>query len=156
MSCHVRRSVIVLLAVAAAGCAGAKLARPVPLTIQLEATPEINADEQGRALPTVVRLYLLRSSARLERADYDVLYGDPRGAIGEDVVAMDELVLSPGQIVRRTLECDPAARALAVVAVVRRPAGLTWRAVAQLAPPSKRRSKDQLAFSLEAYRVQQR
>ena len=53
-----------------------------------------------------------------------------------------EVVLSPGRSVRRALDGDASARALAVVAVFRRPAGLSWRA---RPPPGRCRRPARLA-----------
>lgn len=166
MARRVQRSVAVVLAAVAAaagvGCSGVKVVVPGPpasVTVQLTASPALNPDAQGQSLPTVVRIYVLKSAARLEKADYEPVYGEPREALLDDVLQVEELMVSPGQAMTRVLARDPAARAVAVVAVVRRPAGVTWRAIAQLpagARPMKDAKKDApLVFSLEGYRVQQ-
>jgi type VI secretion system VasD/TssJ family lipoprotein len=62
---------------------------------------------------------------------------------------MEELLLSPGQTLERTLTREPKARAVLIAAVVRRPAGVSWRDVVEL-PPSKQKH---LSYVLEEYRL---
>jgi type VI secretion system VasD/TssJ family lipoprotein len=142
----------------ALGCGGPKAVPSqepavLPLEVQVIASSRLNLDEQGESLPTVIRLYQLKSTSKLDRTEYDQVYRDPKEALGEDLLQADELVLSPGQTVRRRVERERTAKALAVVAVVRRPAGLSWRAVADLPPPAQRA---ELTFSVEGYRVERR
>lgn len=146
----------IVLAALSVACGGARIAPPIPVTVDLAASAELNQDESGQPLPTVVRLYLLRSSARLEQAECETVYGEPRESFGEDVLRVDEVQLAPGRQVRRVLEWDPAARALAVVAVFRKPEGLGWRAILPLPPPKGRAKFKPVAFWLEDYRVRQR
>ena len=150
-----------LVICSALGCGGPRVvvAPPppepavLPVDVQVIASPRLNPDEQGESLPTVVRLYLLKSAVKLDRAEYDQVYRDPKEAFGDDLLQADEFVLSPGQTVHRSIERDRSAHALAVVLVVRRPAALSWRAVAELPPPGQR---GQLTFSAEGYRVERR
>jgi type VI secretion system protein VasD len=154
---RLRRLGAVLALGMAIGCGGSKPAPSqetiLPLEVQVVASLRLNLDEQGESLPTVVRLYQLKSTSRLDRSEYDQVYRDPKEALGEELLQADELVLSPGQVARRRVERDRAARALAVVAIVRRPVGLSWRAIAELPPPGQRA---ELTFSVEGYRVERR
>jgi len=155
MTRHVRGFAPFLALGVVLGCGGSKAVAPepppLPVDVQLIASGRLNPDEQGESLPTVVRLYVLKSATRLERAEYEPVYRDPKEVLGDDLLQADELVLSPGQSVRRSLDRDRSAHALAVVAVVRRPAGLSWRAIAELPPPAQR---GPLTFQVEGYRVE--
>lgn len=125
----------------------------LPLEVEITATDHLNPDERGRPLPTLVRLYQLKSVGKVERAEYDPLYRQPKETLGEDLLQAEELTLSPGETVKRRVERDKAARALAVVAVFRRPNGLSWRVVTELAPVGQRTD---FRFLVDGYRVERR
>ena len=125
----------------------------IPLDIVVIAAAWLNPDEQGRSLPTVVRIYQLRARGRLEAAEFQQLYAHPKETLGEDLIRSDEFVLSPGETAHRRIEREKSAKALAVVPMVRRPAGLSWRTDVELPPPDK---GTQLTFVIEGYRVERR
>lgn len=138
-----------------AGCSLLGLAKPSspgPMRLQIEAAARLNPDDGGRSLPTLVRVYQLRSAAKARTVELTDLLRDPKEALGEDLLATEELLLSPGQTVQRTLTREPQARAVLVAAVVRRPAGVSWRDVVEL-PASKTKN---LAYVLEEYRLTSR
>lgn len=135
------------------GCGLFRSRAPAPLDVTVAASARLNPDEQGRSLPTVVRLYLLKSPAKLERADYGPVYGQPKETLGEDLLHMEEITVLPGETVSRRLERDAGARAVAAVALFRRPAGDSWRAIVEL-PASRRRAE--VTFAAEGYRIEHR
>jgi type VI secretion system protein VasD len=119
----------------------------------LIAGARLNLDEQGESLPTLVRIYQLKGTGRLEGAEFDQLYRQPKETFGEDLLQADEVVLSPGQSAHRRMERDKLAKAIAVVPLVRRPAGLSWRTAVELPSPDQRA---ELRFLIEEYRVERR
>jgi type VI secretion system protein VasD len=123
----------------------------VPRELEITAADRLNPDEAGNSLVTVLVVYQLKSAAKLETADFDQLYKNAKEVLGADLLQSEELTLEPGQKVRRRIETDRAARAVAVVAQFRRPTGTSWRAVADLAS-----AKGPMAFFLEGYRVERR
>jgi type VI secretion system protein VasD len=128
-------------------------AAAAPVEVSLVAGDRLNPDEQGQSLPTAVRIYQLKAGARLESADADRVYREPKEALGEDLLAVEEVTISPGEKVTRTLEREPAARVLAVVALFRRPAAVSWRVLTDLPPASK---GTKASFALEGYRIERR
>lgn len=126
-----------------------KPANPRPMRLQIRAAERLNPDDGGRSLPTLVRVYQLGSAARARTVELTDLLRDPKVALGEDLLSMEELLLSPGQTLERTLTREPKARALLVAAVVRRPAGVSWRDVVEL-PASKQKN---LVYVLKEYRL---
>lgn len=135
-----------------AGCAMLGLGKPgaaPPIRLHVEAGPRLNPDDQGRPLPTLVRVYQLGSAARARTVELTDLLRDPKEALGADLLSTEELLLSPGQAVNRSLTREPEARAVLVAAVVRRPTATTWRDVVEL-PPHKTPS---LSYLLEEYRL---
>lgn len=134
------------------GCVTSRPAPAIaPLDLELTAADRLNPDESGNSLVTAIVVYQLRSAAKLEAADSQQLYRRPKETLGPDLLGSDEITLEPGQKLRRRLDVDRTAKAIAVVAQFRRPTGTSWRAIADL-PSSKR----PIAFFLEGYRVERR
>lgn len=166
MALRLRRGSFLTFFLLAAACGGSKVvvppppvqlpappADPLPIEVTVTGDERLNPDDAGRSLPTGIRLYQLRSAAKMERAEFDKVFRQPREVLGEDLLQVDELVLTPGATVRRRLDRDKASRVLAVVAVVRKPTGGTWRAVVELPPPAERA---EMGFVVEGYRVARR
>lgn len=107
---------------------------PPPLHVVLDAAEQLNPDARGRSLPTVVQLLQLKDSARLERAGFRDLWGRPKEFLGEDLLQVAELTVSPGQVTRRWLQRDPKARVVLAIGLFRQPLGYSWRAVSSLEP----------------------
>jgi type VI secretion system protein VasD len=146
---------LALVALCAAGCSlfsGQGEKAPVPLRLRVSASARLNPDERGESLPTAVRLYQLKAATRAKAVDLGVLLRDPKEALGEDFVSVDELFVDPGGSSEKTVTIDKAARAVAVVAVFRRPSGESWREVVEL---QGGRSLD-LQYVLDEYRISRR
>jgi type VI secretion system protein VasD len=155
-----RRVVLAMAAaLSGAGCGLFRASQPpaepalAPVDLEIAAAERLNPDEHGDSLPTVVMIYQLKSAARLEGADFDRLYRDAKEALGPDLLRAEEVTLSPGETLRRRVERDRSARVLALVALVRRPSGISWRVLAELPPPATRA---QLGFLVEGYRIERR
>jgi type VI secretion system protein VasD len=139
-----------------AGCGAAKVPAetvPVPIEVAVTGDAKLNPDDKEQSLPTVIRFYQLRSAGKVENAAFDQMYRQPKEALGEDLLQMEELVLAPGMTIRRRLDRDKAAKALLAMAVVRNPSGTTWRVISDLPPPG---DPADLAFVVEGYRIRRR
>jgi type VI secretion system protein VasD len=148
------RGIKLLYLLGVASCASAQRQEgPLPpVEITVEASARLNPDEDGQSLPTSIRLYQLRSPGRLEAAEFDQLYRREKEILADDLLHVDEVTVSPGEKVRKQLVREPGARALAAVAVVRRPSGTAWRAVVELPPGSSA----PIVFAVEDFRVTRR
>ena len=146
---------LALAAVPLAGCFlwGSHDSTPAPIEITLQASSQLNQDEQGASLPTMVLIYQLKSAAKIADAGFENIYRRAKESLSEDLLQSDEVEVTPGQVQTKTLARDKAATALAVIAVVRRPAGPGWRSIVELPPPDRRTS---LIFALEGYRIQRK
>ncbi len=129
---RIRGSAALALAlVSSAGCSwfGGGEDKPSPIDVTVVAAQRLNPDERGEPLPTLFRMALLGSPAKAEGASYEDLYRGVKETLGEDVIASDEVVLSPGESATKRLIGDKPARALLVYGVFRRPAGTSWREI---------------------------
>lgn len=139
--------------------------QPPPFVLHLDASTRLNADDVGRSLPTNIQVFQLKGSRRLEAADFQDLWQRPKEVLEEDLLAMDEFTLEPGQQLTREVSRTSGASYLAVVGVFRRPAGQVWRAVERLpqvkpedCDPAKKAGGrgSSMRFLVEDYRVEAR
>jgi type VI secretion system protein VasD len=107
---------------------------PPPFSVQLTAGPHLNPDARGRALPTSVTLYQLKSGGRVDPLDFQRLTSSAQEALGDDLLKSQEVVLDPGQTMTFWVPRDGKANHLLVVAFVRQPGGTSWRSGASLPP----------------------
>lgn len=126
---------------------------PTPVRVRVTAAPRLNPDAEGASLPTAVRVYQLASAAKAATVELPDLLRDPAALLGDDLLGVTELVVAPDGHAEATIALEKNARALLVAAVVRRPAGTTWRELVEL--PRAGRGDD-LAFALEDYRLERR
>jgi type VI secretion system protein VasD len=147
---RIRFGIAILAAVApvfAAGCSHASppplpvvvppppCTTPEPLRVTLVATAQLNPGEKGEPLAAVVRLYQLKGTGKLQGAAFDDILDHDKDALGDELVAMNEVTISPGDRLEPPIVRNPESAYLAAVALFRRPAGSTWRAVKKLPPP---------------------
>jgi type VI secretion system protein VasD len=139
-----------VFAMSAGGCAFFRGAdKPTAVDVTLTAAPRLNQDESGEPLPTMFRIQLLGSASKAESASYEDLYRSDKETLGEDLLAIEEVVLSPGETAKKRIVSEKPARALLVVGVFRKPAGTSWRVIV----PMNRGKPRRVAFRAEDYRV---
>ncbi|VWB44506.1 type VI secretion system lipoprotein TssJ [Burkholderia lata] len=118
--------------VALSACASSgepKPKEPIRLDMRVNALPDVNPDDRGRAAPIVVRIYELKNDGAFNAADFFTLQSQDKSVLGDDVVKRDELQLRPGEhqtLVRRP---DPATTTVGVIAAYRDLPNAVWRAV---------------------------
>lgn len=125
---------VLLLAALHAGCASSPETRQdcpdaPPIALTIEATDELNPDDDGVALATELRIYQVRDSAALEMASFEEVWQDAAAALGDALVSEETLTVYPGSRLERALRPDPETTAIVGVVIVRQPAGRTWRAL---------------------------
>jgi type VI secretion system protein VasD len=108
---------------------------PQNIGLVLRGSERLNPNDDGRSLPVVVRIYQLKSGARMEEAEFEGVWRHDREVLGEDILKMDEMYLYPNQRMARTFRRDPAATHVVAVAIFRHPAGQAWRTIYELPPP---------------------
>ncbi|UJR78606.1 type VI secretion system lipoprotein TssJ [Sandaracinus amylolyticus] len=128
------RSAIFVLTVLALGCASTPEPRPEcgdppPIALTIEATPRMNPDAEGHALPTELRLYQVRDASALEMSSFEDVWQDAATVLGDALVSEETLTVYPDARLTRELRPSPDTQAIVAVVIVRQPAGRTWRAV---------------------------
>ena len=152
----------ILLGLVLAGCGGAtknvRCRSPRAMKYVVTASDRVNLDDEGRALATVVRVYQLKSLSRLENADFEEIWLKADETLADDLVKVEELTLFPTDESTHAVDVGEGVNYLVAVALFRKPAGVSWRAVYEL-PMSpcndgKATGKATARFLLEDYRIE--
>jgi type VI secretion system protein VasD len=98
---------------------------------------QVNAGADGRGLPVQVRLYQLKSEAKLLNAFFEEVWKDDAKTLEGDLLSMREVTVFPGKSEQLDLEQAPEARVLAAVALFREPRGRDWFVNYDLAAPKQ-------------------
>jgi type VI secretion system protein VasD len=164
----VRAAAFVAALPAITSCGGAQPPPPqsacnLPISIGVNASDRLNPNELAEPLPTVVRVFQLKRSARVEEADFVQLWEQPDETVGEDLIQKQELTVYPGSRQRIAMELVPETRFLVGMAVFRQPTATQWRTVVPLPPATKlcaaykeRAPDPAVEFSLDGYRIEAR
>ncbi|AKF08818.1 type VI secretion system lipoprotein TssJ [Sandaracinus amylolyticus] len=159
------RPAIHVLTLLALGCASTPEPRPdcgdpAPIALTIEATPRMNPDAEGRALPTELRLYQVRDASALEMASFEDVWQDAATVLGDALVSEETLTVYPEARLTRELHPSPEAQAIVAVVIVRQPAGRTWRAVVPMTRSERSEEScpalepGRLLLRLDDYRVE--
>jgi type VI secretion system VasD/TssJ family lipoprotein len=109
---------------------------PEPINLNLRALDRVNPGEHGESLATTVRLYQLRDVSKFSTTSLEQMLDDDRAAFGEDLVAVTEVTLFPGELLTPSLDRREGTLYLAVAALFRHPSGPAWRVTTKLPPPN--------------------
>lgn len=96
---------------------------------RIHASESLNVDEQGRALPLVVRIYKLKSPDAFLQAPSDT-FGDAtkeKAVLGDDLISAREIQLIPNQRHEATDKVAREARYIGIIALYRRALTGRWR-----------------------------
>jgi type VI secretion system protein VasD len=86
----------------------------------------INPDENGEALPTVMRFYQLNSDEAIPTLDFADTWQKGKEVFGDSFIAEDERQIFPGKPEEIEIEPDPKAQLILAVALFREPTGINW------------------------------
>lgn len=103
--------------------------KPFSVAVKIHAGERLNASGSGQPLSLVLRVYTLRSSERFKALAYARLSapeGD-REALGEDLVAVRELVLIPGKSYELALKMPGETSTIGVTGLFRAPYADRWK-----------------------------
>lgn len=101
------------------------------VTLRIHSGQLLNTDASGRPLSLVVRIYKLRSTSQFNQATYAMFTaaGSEKSAFSDDVVSVQEVVLTPGQKYEVVETLPTSTTHIAVVALFRAPDSQRWRFV---------------------------
>jgi type VI secretion system protein VasD len=102
---------------------------PPPFFLTLRGEERLNQDALGRSLPTLVRVLQLKSTARLEELEATELWQRGEERLAADLVASEELTVSPGEAQERWVSRSPGARVVVLAGLFRQPSGTSWRSL---------------------------
>ncbi|KUZ01846.1 hypothetical protein WS50_08415 [Burkholderia territorii] len=118
---------VVILAACASG--EPKPKEPVRFDLTVNARPDVNPDDRGRAAPIVVRIYELKNDIAFGTADFFTLQTQEKMVLGDDVVKRDELQLRPGEHKKIARYSGADTTAIGVIAAYRDLPNSVWRVV---------------------------
>jgi type VI secretion system VasD/TssJ family lipoprotein len=152
-------------AAAAAASSPPACTTPEPVAISVTASTRLNPGDKGEALATVVRLYQVKTREKITAASFDEMLDRDKETLGDDLLAMQELTIAPGDSVKPQLVRNADAGYIAAVALFRQPAAGGWRALRKLPPVNpqfcnaargKDSARDEARFFLDESRVELR
>lgn len=117
-----------------AACPAAPPPPPKPTVAEIEvtATADANPDPSGRASPSVVFLYALKTGAPFATGNPDALTGGELGSLAESMSRIARLVAVPGQSTQKTFELPPGTAGIGVAVAYRKFNTAKWRASAPI------------------------
>lgn len=124
-----------LAAAVLVACAGAP--KPTLVAGTIQASPGLNPSESRRPSPLTVRVYELKSAAAFNRADFMALYRGDVAELGAELVAKEEIVLTPGESRAYAKTLSPDTRFLGVMAAFRDLEHAQWRSIVAVQPGQK-------------------
>lgn len=150
---------MVVLSLVVQGCAATVPPTcTVPNTIELETetSDRVNADPDGRSLPTQVRIFQLSDLSRLQASTFEDVWQRAAETLGGTLQEVEEFTMYPGQVDVRHLQRNGKADFLVGVAVFRNPIGAAWRTIQELpleGDPCRERNDERAAPRLSDLRI---
>jgi type VI secretion system protein VasD len=124
-----------ILAAGVVVCLGACASGPpedIVLKGTMEAVTQVNPDGQGRPSPLVIKIYQLKAGDKFELADFFALFDQPEAALGADLLAVEDVMMRPGEIKPYEGEFDPDTRFIGVVAAYRDINQAEWKSIVEM------------------------
>ncbi|WP_180735457.1 type VI secretion system lipoprotein TssJ [Paraburkholderia sp. PGU19] len=119
-------------AISLSGCAATERSLPIPYAITFHVAPDVNPDNAARPSPIVLQIFRLKSAAGFDGADYFSLQGKTQGAVGDELLGVDRLILRPGESRTVRYSGDLDARNVGVVAGYRALERACWKLIVPL------------------------
>jgi type VI secretion system protein VasD len=124
---------------------------PAPVRLTLTASKRLNPDDQGQSLPTAIRVLQVKSLAKAGAVEVLDIVRDPKAALGDDLLGVEEILVQPGERVERTIAREKGTQALLIAGLFRRPTGSGWKQLIEL--PSGGAT---VSLTVEEYRIERR
>lgn len=117
-----------------AGCASDAPPPPTQVVLEFKAAADMNATPDGQGAPARLRYYELKASTGFVSADFFALSDQAQATLGADLVAQDEVLLTPGQTVTRTRVLDANTKLLGFAVAYRDIDKAKWREAVEITP----------------------
>jgi type VI secretion system protein VasD len=96
--------------------------------------PNVNPDHTGRPSPVAVKVFELSADLSFKQSEFWSLFDKPVEVLGSDLVAVDEMVLSPSEARKVTYAPSRDTRFLGIIAGFRQIDRANWRVVSPIDP----------------------
>lgn len=96
------------------------------IALYIQAAQDLNLDEEGNALPTVVRVYQLSGDLSTRNLDFMELWEDHEAALGDDYISHKEFQIYPDSAELIQIAPDKGARHILAFGAFQQPVGNTW------------------------------
>lgn len=120
---------LIVVANLAAACAASGPPEDVVIKGSLQATDTVNPDVQGRPSPIVIKVFQLKAKDKFELADFFALFDQAEATLGADVLAVEDVMMTPGEVKPYEGAFDPTTRFVGVIGAYRDINQAQWRAV---------------------------
>lgn len=107
------------------------------VNIRLNGSDYLNPDLRGRPSPVVVRIFELKNAVNFTNADFFSLYSDAKNVLGEDLVAVEEMELTPKQKIHLRYRVANTSQYVGIIAAYRDLSSANWRYVVKTAPKER-------------------
>lgn len=107
------------------------------VNIRLNGSDYLNPDLRGRPSPIVVRIYELKNAVNFMNADFFSLYNDAKNVLGEDLVAVEEMELTPRKRIHLRYRVAETSQYVGIVAAYRDLSSADWRYIVKTVPKEK-------------------
>lgn len=126
-----------VLAVAAtaillAGCAATESKLAVPYEVELAASDDVNSGGGHQPSPIKVTIYELTTTNAFELSDFFSLQKDAKAVLGDQLLDVNSVILTPGKTERISAHGNVDARVLGIVAAYRDLDNSQWRLTVDL------------------------
>ena len=129
------RTIAKLLLIAASFTLVACAAKPpedVQIKGSIEAVASVNPDSLGRPSPLQVKIFQLGAKDKFEAADYFALADASEATLGGDMLGVQAVMLTPGELRPYEGEFDPGTRYIGVIAGYREIHQAQWRSIVEM------------------------
>jgi type VI secretion system protein VasD len=96
------------------------------IALHIQAAADLNLDEEGNPLPTVVRVYQLNGDLAIRNLDFTELWEDHETALGDEYISDKEFQIYPDSTEIIKLTPENGVRYILAFGVFQQPVGNTW------------------------------
>jgi type VI secretion system protein VasD len=96
------------------------------ISLYIQAARDLNLDEEGNPLPTVIRIYQLNGDLSTRSLEFTELWEDHEAALGDEYISDKEIQIYPDSAELIKVTPEAGARYILAFAAFQQPVGNTW------------------------------